>query len=40
VAKSAEQNGAGVAAKAIHQSVQKMRDRSDIAVKTLANVDS
>jgi len=38
VAKSAEQNGAGVAAKAIHQSVQKMRDRSDMAVKTLANV--
>ena len=38
VAKSAEQNGAGVAAKAIHQSVQKMRARCDIAVKTLANV--
>lgn len=40
VAKSAEQNGAGVAAKAIHQSMQKMRERSDLAVKTLANVGS
>ena len=38
MAKNAEQNGAGVAAKAIHESVQKLRNQSDIAVKTLANV--
>jgi hypothetical protein len=38
VAKSAEQNGAGVAAKSIHESVQKLRNQSDVAVKTLANV--
>jgi hypothetical protein len=40
VAKQAEQGGSGIAAKAIHESVQKLRDRSDIAVKTLANVGS
>ena len=39
-AKSAEQNGAGAAARAIHDSVQKLRDRADIAVKTLARVGS
>ncbi len=38
VAKQAEQGGAGVAAKAIHDSVQHLRARSDGAVKTLANV--
>jgi hypothetical protein len=38
VAKQAEQGGAGVAAKAIHESVQHLRSRSDGAVKTLANV--
>ncbi|MGH9494809.1 MAG: hypothetical protein ACRD3B_07425, partial [Candidatus Sulfotelmatobacter sp.] len=38
VAKAAEQNGAGGAARAIHESVQKLREQSDIAVKTLANV--
>ena len=38
VAKQAEQNGAGGAARAIHESVQKLRNQSDIAVKTLANV--
>jgi hypothetical protein len=34
----AEQGAAGVAAKAVHESVQRLRARSDIAVKTLANV--
>jgi hypothetical protein len=38
VARQAEQGGAGVAAKAIHESVQHLRSRSDGAVKTLANV--
>jgi hypothetical protein len=38
VAKLAEQGGAGAAAKSIHESVQKLRSRSDVAVKTLANV--
>jgi hypothetical protein len=38
VAKAAEQNGAGGAARAIHESVQKLRNQSDVAVKTLANV--
>jgi hypothetical protein len=38
VAKAAEQNGAGGAARAIHESVQKLREQSDLAVKTLANV--
>jgi hypothetical protein len=38
VAKTAEQTGEDAAAKAIHESVQKLRNQSDIAVKTLANV--
>ncbi len=38
VAKTAEQSGSGVAAKSIHESVQKLRAQSDVAVKTLANV--
>jgi hypothetical protein len=38
VAKLAEQGGAGVAAKAIHDSIQQLRSRSDVAVKTFANV--
>ena len=37
VAKMAEQNGAGTSARAIHESVQKLRNQGDIAVKTLAN---
>ena len=40
VAKLAEQAGAGPAAKSIHESVQKLRTHSDLAVKTLANVGS
>jgi hypothetical protein len=40
VARLAEQGGAGTAAKAIHESAQKLRSRSDAAVKTLANVGS
>jgi len=40
VAKQAEQSGAGGAAKSIHESVQKLRGRSDAAVKTLASVGS
>lgn len=40
VAKLAEQGDAGAAAKAIHESVQRLRNRTDIAVKTLANVGS
>jgi hypothetical protein len=38
VAKNAEQNGSGTAARAVHESVKKLRNQSDIAVKTLANV--
>lgn len=38
-AKLAETGGAGVAARAIHESVQKLRGRSDVAVKTLASVE-
>ena len=38
VAKAAEQNDAGGAARAIHESVQKLRDQADIAVKVLAHV--
>jgi hypothetical protein len=38
VVKAAEQGDAGVAAKSIHESVQKLRIRSDAVVKTLANV--
>ncbi|HLW84912.1 MAG TPA: hypothetical protein VKR60_06810 [Candidatus Sulfotelmatobacter sp.] len=36
VSKSAEQNGSGVAGKAIHESVKKLRTHSDTAVKALA----
>ena len=38
IAKMAEQNGSGPAAKAIHESVKRLRNQADIAVKTLANV--
>ena len=38
VTKLAEQNGAGTAARTIHESVQKLRNQADVAVKTLANV--
>jgi hypothetical protein len=38
VAKVAEQSGSGTAARAIHESVQRLRNHADIAVKTLANV--
>ena len=38
VARNAEQNGSGTAARAVHESVKKLRYQSDIAVKTLANV--
>jgi len=38
IAKSAEQGGAGAAARSIHESVSKLRNQSDVAVKTLANV--
>jgi hypothetical protein len=38
MAKNAEQNGGDTAAKVIHESVQKLRTQSDVAVKTLANV--
>jgi hypothetical protein len=38
VAKTAEQSGSGVAGRSIHESVQKLRTHSDLAVKTLANV--
>ncbi len=37
-ARAAESTAAGAEAKAIHESVQKLRLRSDAAVKTLANV--
>jgi len=35
--KNAEQ-GSGTAARAIHESVKKLRKQSDVAVKTLANI--
>ena len=38
LAKSAEQGRSGGAARAIHESVKKLRMHSDLAVKTLANV--
>jgi hypothetical protein len=38
VAKQAEQSGSGPAAKAVHESVAKVRRQADVAVKTLANV--
>jgi hypothetical protein len=40
VGKSAEQNGAGVEAKAIHESVKKLRVHSDAAVKAIAQASS
>ncbi len=40
IAKLAEQGGAGVAAKAVRESVQRLRNRCDLAAKTLANVGS
>jgi hypothetical protein len=38
VAKNTEQNGSGTAARSIHESVKRLRDQSDVAVKTFANV--
>jgi hypothetical protein len=38
IAKTAEQNAAAEAARAIHESAQKLRNHADIAVKTLASV--
>jgi hypothetical protein len=38
VAKTSEQSGSGTAARAIHESVGKLRNQADLAVKTLANV--
>jgi hypothetical protein len=38
VAQTAEQSGAGPAARSIHESAQKLRNHADVAVKTLANV--
>jgi hypothetical protein len=38
IGKTAQQSGAGAAAKAIHESAQKLRNHADVAVKTLANV--
>ena len=38
VAQMAEQSSSGTAARAIHESVQKLRNQADVAVKTLANV--
>lgn len=38
VAQMAEQSGSGTAGRAIHESVQKLRNQADVAVKTLANV--
>jgi hypothetical protein len=37
VTKMAEQSGSGSAARAIHESVQKLRNQADVAVRTLAN---
>ena len=39
VAQTAEQSGAGAAARTIHESAQKLRNHADVAVKTLANVN-
>ena len=38
LAKMAEDKGSGAAARSIHDSVQKLRNQADVAVKTLANV--
>jgi hypothetical protein len=40
VAKTAEPEASGAAAKSIHESAQKLRDRSDLAVKTLARAQA
>jgi hypothetical protein len=40
VAQTAEQSGAGPAARSIHESAHKLRNHADVAVKTLANVAS
>jgi hypothetical protein len=40
VAKMAEQGGAADSAKAIHESLQRLRDRADLAVKALAHTGS
>jgi hypothetical protein len=37
-AKQAEDKGSGAAARSIHESVQKLRNQTDVSVKTLANV--
>jgi hypothetical protein len=39
VAGTAEKSGAGAAGRAIHESVQKLRNQADVAVKTLAHVE-
>lgn len=38
VAGTAEKSGAGAAGRSIHESVQKLRNQTDVAVRTLANV--
>lgn len=38
IAKQAEQKGSGTAAQAVHQSVTKLRNRCDLAAKTLASI--
>ena len=38
IAKQAEQSGSIAAAKAIHESVKKLRNQCDLAAKTFANV--
>jgi hypothetical protein len=38
VAKTAETSGSGAAGRSVHESVSKLRNQSDTAVKTLANV--
>jgi len=38
IGKTADQSGAGAAARAIHDSAHKLRNHADVAVKTLANV--
>ena len=38
VGKNAEQSGSGTASRSIHESVKRLRDQSDAAVKTFANV--
>jgi hypothetical protein len=40
IAKMAEQGSAADSAKAIHESVQRLRDRADLAVKALAHTGS